>query len=347
MKIGILTSGGDCPGLNAVIRAIVRKAILENHTILGIYNGWKGLFDEHYKQLDTKSIAGIINRGGTILGTSRFNPFTEKNGSETLLHKVAKEEFDVIISIGGEGSMHIAQKAYELGVNVIGVPKTIDNDISGTDVTFGFDTAVSIATDAIDRLHTTAESHHRIMILEVMGRHAGWIALHSGIAGGADIILIPEFKMSLDEINEILMKRYKRGKLFSIIVVAEGAEYIMDEIEQGHKNIQTNVKYDDFGRKRLGGVGNYLAEVVEEMSGFETRATVLGYVQRGGVPTAYDRMLGTRLGIHAVKMISEKKFGMMSAVRGSDIIEIPIVDAISKLKTVPIELYEDAKVFFN
>jgi 6-phosphofructokinase 1 len=347
VKIGILTSGGDCPGLNAVIRAIVRKAALNNFTTVGIYNGWKGLFDEHYRELDTKSIAGIINRGGTILGTSRFNPFTQKHGKETLLHKVAKEEFDALIAIGGEGSMHIAQQAHEIGVNVIGVPKTIDNDISGTDLTFGFDTAVTVATEAIDRLHTTAESHHRIMILEVMGRHAGWIALYSGIAGGADIILIPEFKMSLDEVNDILMKRYSRGKLFSIIVVAEGAEYIAKEIEEMHSSKFGNVKYDDFGRKRLGGIGNLLAEVIEEKSGFETRATILGYVQRGGVPTAFDRMLGTRLGIHAVEMVSEKKFGRMAALKGNKIVDIPIADAIQKLKTVSKEFYEAAKVFFN
>ncbi|MBS1494086.1 MAG: 6-phosphofructokinase [Bacteroidetes bacterium] len=347
MKIGILTSGGDCPGLNAVIRAIVRKASLHNYTTMGIYNGWKGLFDEHYRELDTKGIAGIINRGGTILGTSRFNPFTQQHGKETLLHKVAKDEFDALIAIGGEGSMHIAQQAYELGINVIGVPKTIDNDISGTDVTFGFDTAVTVATEAIDRLHTTAESHHRIMILEVMGRHAGWIALHSGIAGGADIILLPEFKMSINEVIEIIMKRYSRGKLFSIIVIAEGADYIADEMIAMDKERLGNIKYDDFGRKRLGGIGNLLAEVVEEKSGFETRATILGYVQRGGVPTAYDRMLGTRLGIHAVEMVTEKKFGRMSALRGSEIVDIPIADAIKVLKTVPPELYEEAKVFFN
>jgi 6-phosphofructokinase 1 len=347
MKIGILTSGGDCPGLNAVIRAIVRKADLLGYQTTGIYNGWKGLFDDSYKELSVKNVAGIVNRGGTILGTCRFNPFSEKHGKETLLHKVAKEEFDALIAIGGDGSMHIAQEAFELGVNIIGVPKTIDNDISGTDVTFGFDTAVSIATEAIDRLHTTAESHHRIMILEVMGRNAGWIALYSGIAGGADIVLIPEFKMSIEEINNILMKRYSRGKLFSIIVVAEGAEYLADEIHAIRKTENSHHKFDEVGRKRLGGIGNLLAEMVEEKSGFETRATVLGYIQRGGVPTAYDRLLGTRLGIRAVEMIGEKKFGRMSAVKGTDITDVPIKEAISQLKTVPRDFYEDAKVFFN
>ena len=260
MKIGILTSGGDCPGLNAVIRAVVRKAEQLKFETVGITNGWKGLFDESYKPLDLLSVAGIINRGGTILGTSRFNPFTEKNGSDTLQHKIAKERFDAIIAIGGEGSMHIAQQAFELGINVIGVPKTIDNDIYGTDYTFGFDTAVQIATEAIDRLHTTAESHHRIMILEVMGRHAGWIALYSGIAGGADVVIIPEKKIKIESVCEVLKSRYVRGKLFSIIVVAEGAQFLEDEMEK----VDPNRKLDDFGRARLGGISNFLAEEIEK-----------------------------------------------------------------------------------
>ena len=345
MKVGILTSGGDCPGLNAVIRAIVRKGQAMDAETIGIFDGWKGIIDENYVPLDTKKVAGIVNRGGTILGTSRFNPF-QHHDKEVLLEKISKAKFDAIISIGGEGSAHIAHKAHELGINVIGVPKTIDNDIPGTDVTFGFDTAVSIATEAIDRLHTTAESHHRIMVLEVMGRHTGWIALYSGIAGGADVILLPEFKMSLEEIVNIITARNKKGKLFSIIVVAEGCEYLEKEICEAN-GFDENKKTDDFGRKRLGGIGNMLSEEIEKRSGFETRATILGYVQRGGVPTAFDRMLGTRLGIHAMKMADEKKFGRMCAVRGSDITDIPLLDCISKLKTVPPELYEAAKVFFN
>ena len=343
MKIGILTSGGDCPGLNAVIRAIVRKAERYKFETIGIMNGWKGLFDESYKLLNLISVTGIVNRGGTILGTSRFNPFTEKNGSETLLHKIAKEKFDALISIGGEGSMHIAQQAYKLGINIVGVPKTIDNDISGTDYTFGFDTAVQIATEAIDRLHTTAESHHRIMILEVMGRHAGWIALYSGIAGGADVIIIPEKKIKIDDVCEVLKRRYLRGKLFSIIVVAEGAQFLEDEM----KNISKNKKYDDYGRVRLGGISRFLGEEIEKRTNFETRSTILGYVQRGGVPSAFDRVLGTRFGVYAVDMVKESKFGKMCAIQSNEITDITIKKAISKLKTVDLNIYKVAQVFFN
>ena len=229
MKVGVLTSGGDCPGLNAVIRAVTRKGLDLDYEVVGILNGWKGLFLQSYMPLNTKTVAGIVNRGGTILGTSRFSPFEEEKGELTLQNRINNAGFDALITIGGEGSMHIAQMAHNLGINVIGVPKTIDNDISGTDFTFGFDTAVQIATDAIDRLHTTAESHHRIMVLEVMGRHAGWIALHAGMAGGADVIVIPEYKITIAEIIEVLKKRYAKGKQFSIIVVAEGAEFLMEE----------------------------------------------------------------------------------------------------------------------
>jgi len=343
MKIGVLTSGGDCPGLNAVIRAIVRKADKFGYEIIGILNGWKGIFDESYKPLSMNSVAGIISRGGTILGTSRFDPFQEKNGEEILKHKIAKEEFDSIITIGGEGSMHIAQSAFELGINVVGVPKTIDNDINGTDYSFGFDTAVGIATEAIDRLHTTAESHHRIMILEVMGRHAGWIALYSGIAGGADVVIIPEKRIKIDEVIEVLKSRYTRGKLFSIIVVAEGAAFLEDEMQE----INLNKKLDSFGRERLGGISHYLAEEIERRTGFDTRATILGYVQRGGIPSAFDRMLGTRLGVYAVEMVKERKFGRMCALQSNIITDITIKKAISKLKTVDMEIYKVAQVFFK
>ena len=343
MKIGVLTSGGDCPGLNAVIRAITRKADIYNFETIGIKNGWKGLFDESFIQLNLSSVAGIINRGGTILGTSRFNPFTEKNGNETLLHKISKESFDVIISIGGEGSMHIAQQAFESGINVIGIPKTIDNDIYGTDYSFGFDTAVEIATEAIDRLHTTAESHHRIMLLEVMGRHAGWIALYSGIAGGADVVIIPEKKIKVDDVCDVLKSRYTRGKLFSIIVVAEGAQFLEEEMNK----VSENKKLDEFGRVRLGGISRYLAEEIEKRTEFETRTTILGYVQRGGVPSAFDRVLGTRLGVYSVDMVKEKKFGRMCALQGNVITDITIKKAISKLKTVDLEIYKAAQVFFK
>jgi len=343
MKIGVLTSGGDCPGLNAVIRAIARKADQYGYETIGIMNGWKGIFDESYKTLSLANVAGIINRGGTILGTSRFSPFEQKDGKDTLLHKISREGFDAIISIGGEGSMHIAQLAHEAGINVIGVPKTIDNDISGTDYTFGFDTAVGIATEAIDRLHTTAESHHRIMVLEVMGRHAGWIALYSGIAGGADVVIIPEKKTKIAEIVEVLKSRYKRGKLFSIVVVAEGAQFLEKEL----KPKKGNKKLDDFGRERLGGISYYLAEEIEKRTGFETRATILGYIQRGGMPSAFDRILGTRFGIYAVEMVKAGKFGRMAALQSNEITDIPIKEAIGKLKTVDPEQYKVAQVFFK
>jgi 6-phosphofructokinase 1 len=343
MKIGVLTSGGDCPGLNAVIRAIARKADQFGYETIGIMNGWKGIFDESYKQLTLQNVAVIINRGGTILGTSRFSPFEQKDGKDILLHKISREGFDALIAIGGEGSMHIAQLAYEAGINVIGVPKTIDNDIYGTDFTFGFDTAVGIATEAIDRLHTTAESHHRIMLLEVMGRHAGWIALYSGIAGGADVVVIPEKKTKISEIVDVLKSRYKRGKLFSIVVVAEGAEYLEEELKPktGKK------KLDDFGRERLGGISYYLAEELEKRTGFETRATILGYIQRGGMPSAFDRVLGTRFGVYSVEMIKAGKFGRMAAIQSNIITDIPIKEVIGKLKLVDLELYKVAQVFFK
>ncbi|MBK8981179.1 MAG: 6-phosphofructokinase [Ignavibacteria bacterium] len=343
MKIGILTSGGDCPGLNAVIRAIVRKSDQLGFESIGIKNGWKGIFDESYEKLDLNNVAGRVNKGGTILGTSRFSPFEKKKGKDILLHKIAREKFDALIAIGGDGSMHIAQIAFEAGLNVVGVPKTIDNDISGTDYTFGFDTAVGIATEAIDRLHTTAESHHRIMILEVMGRHAGWIALYSGIAGGADAVLIPEFKTKVSDVLKILNSRYKRGKLFSIIVIAEGTKF--DEKSMAKR--KGDIKLDDFGRERLGGIGNYLADEIERRTGYECRATVLGYVQRGGMPSAFDRVLGTRLGVYSVEMVNEKKYGRMAALQANEIVDIPFTEAIGKLKTVGKELYEVAQVFFK
>jgi 6-phosphofructokinase 1 len=347
MKVGILTSGGDAPGLNAVIRAIVRKGLDYKFDIIGIYNGWKGIKEEDYRELGVKEISGIIHRGGTILGTSRYSPFEEEGGKEKLMENILKADFDSIISIGGEGSMHVAQLALEAGVNVIGVPKTIDNDIYGTDYSFGFDTAVNIATEAVDRLHTTAESHHRIMILEVMGRHAGWIALYSGIAGGADVVLIPEKKIKIEEVIDVIKLRYTRGKPFSIIVVAEGAQFDEEDLKTFKSNPKDSEKMDEHGRPRLGGISKFLADEIEERSGFETRATILGHVQRGGVPSAFDRILGTRLGVYAMEMVKKKKFGRMAALRANDIIDIPIKEAISKLKTVDLDIYKVAKVFFN
>lgn len=347
MKIGVLTSGGDCPGLNAVLRAIVRKSLQLNYETIGILNGWKGLFDEEYVPLGIKEVSGIIHRGGTIIGTSRFSPFEQKNGKKILIEKIYKADFDAVICIGGDGSMHVAQLAYEAGVHCIGIPKTIDNDIYGTDFTFGFDTAVNIATDAIDRLHTTAESHHRVMILEVMGRNAGWIAVYSAIAGGADVVLIPEKKFKIDEIVDVIKSRYTRGKWFSIIVVAEGAKIDESDIKFADPAMKGKLKHDEFGRERLGGICHYLADEIEHRSGFETRATILGYVQRGGMPSAFDRILGTRFGVYAVDMVKEKKFGRMCAIVSNEIIDISIKKAISKLKVVDPEIYKVAQVFFK
>ncbi len=347
MKIGILTSGGDCAGLNAVLRAIVRKSITLNYKTVGILNGWKGIINEDYIDLGLKEVSGIIHRGGTIIGTSRYSPFEQKNGKEKLIEKIYKADFDSIICIGGDGSMHVAQLAYEAGVNCIGIPKTIDNDIFGTDYTFGFDTAVNIATEAIDRLHTTAESHHRVMLLEVMGRNAGWIAVYSAIAGGADVVLIPERKFKIDDIVDVIKSRYARGKWFSIVVLAEGAKIDETDIKFASPGLKGKKKFDDFGRERLGGICHYLAEEIEQRSGFETRSTILGYVQRGGMPTAFDRILGTRFGVYAVEMVKEKKFGRMCAIVSNRITDITLKKAISKLKTVDPEIYKTAQVFFK
>lgn len=347
MKIGVLTSGGDCPGLNAVIRAIVRKADIDNIEVVGICNGWKGIFGKAYLKLKVNDVAGIIGRGGTILGTSRFSPFEQKNGKEILMQNILKENFDAIICIGGEGSMHVAKMASDAGVNIVGVPKTIDNDIYGTDYTFGFDTASNIAVEAIDRIHTTADSHHRIMVVEVMGRHSGWIAIRAGLAGGADMTLIPEKEIKIPEVIDVINSRLKRGKLFSIIVVAEGCKFSAEDLETCKRNPRENVRLDDFGRERLGGIATYLAEEIELRTGIETRAVILGYILRGGVPSAFDRIMGTRFGVHAVDMIKERKFGRMAALKGVMITDIPLEVAISKLKLVDEEYYETAKVFFR
>ncbi len=347
MKIGVLTSGGDCPGLNAVIRAIVRKADIDNYEVVGICNGWKGIFDGSYIKLGVNDVAGIIGRGGTILGTSRFSPFEQKDGKETLLSNIKRDGFDAIICIGGEGSMHVAKMAYDAGVNVVGVPKTIDNDIYGTDYTFGFDTASNIAVEAIDRIHTTADSHHRIMVVEVMGRHSGWIAIRAGLAGGADMTLIPEKKIIMSEVIDVINSRLKRGKMFSIIVVSERCEFSDDDLKTCRRNPKEGIKHDDFGRERLGGIANFLAEEIECRTNIETRAVILGYIQRGGVPSAFDRIMGTRYGVHAVDMIKEKKFGRMAALKGIKITDITLELAISKLKLVDEDYYETAKVFFR
>jgi len=345
MRIGVLTGGGDCPGLNAVIRAVVKKAVRAyGWSVIGIRHGWRGLLIEETMPLDLDAVSGILPRGGTILGTSRTNPYKETNGEERIRATLAKQQIEAVIVIGGEDTLGTAAKLHKAGVAVVGVPKTIDNDVNGTDYTFGFDTALSIATEAIDRLHTTAESHDRVMVVEVMGRHAGWIALGSGIAGGADMILIPEFPVPFQEVCDVIQRRHDRGKNFSIIVVAEGAR-LADE--KGQPLYVQTEKLDPFGHVRLGGIGASLAASIEERTGYETRYSVLGHIQRGGSPTAFDRVLGSRFGVQAVELAHQKKYGRMVAVRGTEIVDVAIAEAIGTLKTVGPERYALAKVFFS
>lgn len=342
MKIGVLTGGGDCPGLNPVIRAIVRKSINNNHEVTGIKNGWKGLIECDTEPLNINSVTGILHRGGTILGTSRTNPYKKEGGVENIKANFKKLKLDALIAIGGEDTLGVAYKLTKDGIpNIVGVPKTIDNDLSATDYTFGFDTAINIVMECIDRLNTTAESHHRIIVVEVMGRHAGWIATEAGIAGGADMILIPEIPINLEEVCAYLKKRHARGRTFSIVVVSEGASFKDDDL------ILQEAKKDDFGHVRLGGIGQTLAEKIEKITGFETRVTVLGHIQRGGSPTAFDRILGTRFGIKAVDLVLAEKFGKMVSLTGNKIIDVPLESGVAKLKTVDMELYEMAKEFFG
>lgn len=340
-RIGVLTGGGDCPGLNPTIRAVVRKAINDGYSILGFRNGWKGLVDRDFIKLDLNSISGILPRGGTILGTSRTNPFKNPKDLDAVKKNFKNLGLFCLVAIGGEDTLGVANKMTKLGIHIVAIPKTIDNDLSATDFTFGFDTAVNIATEAIDRLHTTAESHNRVMVVEVMGRHAGWIALYSGIAGGADVILIPEKPVDLNEVCEILRTRKKRGKSFSIIVTAEGAKLKDSDLVLKKQQI------DAFGHVMLGGIGHVLAEKIEEMTGYETRVTVLGHIQRGGTPTAFDRVLSTRFGVHAVELVNQKQFGKMVCLNGNKIESVPISKAVGKLKTVDMELFDIARVFFG
>jgi 6-phosphofructokinase 1 len=346
MKIGILTGGGDCPGLNAVIRAIVRKSLQYNWNCIGIENGWEGLMKINVLPLDIDSVSGILQKGGTILGTSRTNPYKISDGEKIVFQNFTNIGLDALIAIGGEDTLGVANRLSKSGLKVVGVPKTIDNDLSGTDYTFGFDTAVNIAMDAIDRIHTTAESHHRVMIVEVMGRHAGWIAMHSGLAAGADVILIPEKLIILEEIYNVIQNRKERGRMFTIIVVAEGAQFSEKDREQPGF-ITQDTKLDAFGHVRLGGIASVLADILERKYSIECRAVILGYIQRGGSPTAFDRVLGTRFGVYAVDMIRDKKFGKMAALKGAEIIDIPLEDAVSDIKTVKDEFYNVAKVFNN
>ena len=345
--IGILTGGGDCPGLNAVIRAAVRKGITTHgYRFRGVLKGWKGMLECEWEPLGLEEISGILPKGGTILGTSRTNPFKEEDGGEIVVDNMRRMKLDALIAIGGEDTLGVANKLTELGVPVVGVPKTIDNDLSGTDYTFGFDTAVNIVTEAIDRIHTTAESHNRVMVIEVMGRHSGWIALHAGLAGGADMILIPEQQYTVSEIINTIRKRHERGKDFSIVVVAEGVQLISDE-GQDDEYVVSEGGLDEFGHVKLGGIGQLVANTVEQATGYETRVTVLGHLQRGGTPTAFDRVLGTRFGIAAVDLVHEGTYGKMVSLQGNEIIAIELAEAVDQLKLVDQEFYDLAKVFFG
>ncbi|MEA2451268.1 MAG: ATP-dependent phosphofructokinase / diphosphate-dependent phosphofructokinase [Thermoleophilaceae bacterium] len=342
MRIGILTGGGDCPGLNAVIRAIVRKGIDRyGHAILGFRDGWRGPLENEYHELTIESVRGILPRGGTILGSSRTNPFKREDGADRIRATVESLRLDGLIAIGGEDTLGAAARLAAAGVPVLGVPKTIDNDIGATDQTFGFDTAIQVACDAIDRLHTTAESHHRNLVVEVMGRHAGWIALHSGMAGGADVILIPERPFDIEEVCRLIRRRHSRGRYFSIVVVAEGATPAAGTLEVVHTG------EDEFGHARLGGIGTLLEREIEERTGFETRTTVLGHIQRGGTPTAFDRVLATRFGSTAIDAATDGRWGMMVSLSGTRIELVPLEDAVSELRTVPVEDYEAAAAFFG
>ena len=343
MRVGVLTGGGDCPGLNAAIRAIVRKGIDHyGHAIVGFRDGWRGPLENLHEELTIESTRGILPRGGTILGTSRTNPFKREGGPERVLETMETLHLDGLIAIGGEDTLGAAVRLHEdHGLAVLGVPKTIDNDLAATDMTFGFDTALQVATEAIDRLHTTAESHHRVMVVEVMGRHAGWIALHSGLAGGADVILIPERPFDIEDVCGLIRRRHSRGRVFSIVVVAEGAVPAAGTID-----VSTGEK-DEFGHVRLGGIGQRLEREIEGRTGFETRAVVLGHTQRGGTPTAFDRVLATRLGVAAIDAAHDERWGMMPALRGTRITLVPLSEAVEQLRTVPPEDYEVASPFFG
>ncbi len=331
MRIGILTGGGDCPGLNAVIRAVVRKGEgVFGHNIIGFRYGWRGVIECQTTDLTVGTTRGILHRGGTILGTSRTNPYRTDDGVRRALDTLKRERIDALVS-----------RLTDEGVRIVGVPKTIDNDLSATDFTFGFDTAVQIATDAIDRLHTTAESHDRVMVCEVMGRHAGWIATFAGMAGGADVILIPEEPFDVDDVCDRIRHRHLRGARFSIVVVAEGA------IPKEGTMATQEAEVDQFGHVRLGGIGNLLQTEIEGRTGFETRVTILGHIQRGGTPTAYDRVLATRFGGEAIDAVHQGDFGTMVALRGPDIVRVPLADAVRELKTVDRRIYDAASVFFG
>lgn len=328
MRVGVLTGGGDCPGLNAVIRAVVRRADGLGHECVGLRDGWRGAMEADAMTLDVEAVRGILPRGGTILGSSRTNPAGSEDGIRLVRETLEELGLDGLIAIGGEDTLGAAAKLHAAGLNVVGVPKTIDNDLGGTDQTFGFDTALQVATDALDRLHTTAESHRRVLILEVMGRHAGWIALHSGIAGGADVIIVPERPFSLDDVCARIERRVAHGRFFSLVVVAEGAT------PEGGRLETIGGAKDAFGHERLGGIGAWLESSIEDRTGYETRATVLGHIQRGGTPTAFDRVLATRLGVAAIEAADAGSWGTMAALRGTRIELVELAEAVKALRTV-------------
>ena len=341
MRVGVLTGGGDCPGLNAVIRAIVRKGMpVYGQEFVGFRDGWRGPLEGDTMPLDVATVRGILPRGGTVLGSSRTNPLKAEDGVERIKDNLAGLGVDALVAIGGEDTLGVARRLFEQGVNVVGVPKTIDNDLAATDYTFGFDTAVNIAMEAIDRLHTTAESHHRALIVEVMGRHAGWIALHAGLAGGANVILIPEQPFDIERVCSYVENRFKT-RYAPIVVVAEGATP-----KEGTMSLQ-NQELDSFGHVRLGGIGHLLASEIEKRTGKEARYTVLGHIQRGGTPTAFDRVLATRFGLHAIDAVHDGAFGHMVALRGTDIVRVTLSEATEQLKLVPEQRYAESEVFFG
>jgi ATP-dependent phosphofructokinase / diphosphate-dependent phosphofructokinase len=375
MRIGLLTGGGDCPGLNAVIRAIVRSGLARGeHSFLGFRHGWAGVLADETVELDMAATVGILPRGGTILGTSRTNPFAEGQGGLAAIHATLERRgVDALVPIGGEDTLGVALVLHEEGIPIVGVPKTIDNDLGSTDFTFGFQTAVQIVTDAIDRLHTTAESHNRVMVVEVMGRHAGWIAAHAGIAGGADAILVPERPFDIEEVCAHLRRRHERGRSFSIVVVSEGATPRAGTLHTSSRGTATHVAAprhvathaaaahgeeqaaptsqsaatDAFGHARLGGIGVTLEHEIEQRTGFQTRVTILGHVQRGGTPIAFDRVLATRFGVAAMYAVASGRFGKMVALHGTRIAEVDLAQALAAPKLLDPELYATAELFFG
>jgi 6-phosphofructokinase 1 len=343
-RIGILTGGGDCPGLNAVIRAVVTRAEQLGVSVVGIRGGWRGFLDNDTEVLTRQRTRGILHEGGTILGTTRVNPFQMKGGPERVEACFKAWHLDGLIAVGGEGTLSLATKFHERGLKVVGVPKTIDNDLSGTDVTFGFDTAIEVATNLVDRLRTTAEAHERVMVVEVMGRHAGWIAIHCGLAGGADVVVVPERPTTIEEITKVVLLRRAEGKVFSIVVIAEGALISEKPSEAAHL-VLTNNTPDAFGRPRLGGIGAHVARCIEEATGIESRVTVLGHVQRGGTPTARDRVLALRFGVRAMDVLAEGKSGVMVALHGDKVVDVPLAEATKQRKTVDQDWLALADVF--